>query len=246
MSFISVRNVSVQYPLFSEAARSAKSSIFQLFGGSRAAPGRCVNSLVDVSVEIEPGDRLCLIGVNGSGKTSLLRAIAGVLPVQTGVIQIGGRISALLDFATGFEMEMSGYDNILARGMFLGYSIEEMMERREAIVEFADIGDFIQEPLKTYSSGMFVRLAFAIATSIDPDILLVDEIVGAGDITFANKAQRRMLNVIDRGNIVVMATHSTDLAVQICNKGLWLHHGRVRAYGEVRSVIEAYGSTAAK
>lgn len=244
MSFISVQNVSLQYPLFSEAARSAKSSLFNLFGGERPAPKRYVNSLQDVSFEVEPGDRICLVGINGSGKTTLLRALAGVLPIHAGIIRIQGRISPLLDFATGFEMEMSGYDNILARGMFLGYSIAEMMERRAAIVEFADIGEFIREPLKTYSSGMFVRLAFAIATSINPDILLVDEIVGAGDITFAAKAQRRMLNVIDRGNIVVMATHSTDLALQLCNKGLWLHHGRVRAYGKIRPVIEAYAATA--
>ena len=244
MSLISVQNVTVQYPLFSETARSAKSSIFRLFGGESATPGRHVNSLQGVSFDVEPGDRLCLIGINGSGKTTLLRAMAGVLPVQAGRIRIQGRVSALLDFATGFEMEMNGYDNILARGMFLGYSINEMIERRAAIVEFADIGEFIHEPLKTYSSGMFIRLAFAIATSISPDILLVDEIVGAGDITFAAKAQRRMLDVIDRGNIVVMATHSTDLALQLCNKGLWLHHGRVRAYGEVKQVIEAYAATA--
>lgn len=137
-------------------------------------------------------------------------------------------------------MEMTGYDNILIRGLLLGMSLEEISSKRHDIAEFADLGDFINQPLKTYSSGMFVRLAFAVATSIQPDVLVIDEIVGAGDASFAEKANKRMMNMLDKGNIIIMATHSPELAMKICNRGIWLDKGKVIMDGPIDIVLNKY------
>lgn len=245
MSSITVEGLSVRFPLFSATSRSLKGSMLSMFDGRRGAGTRFHEALHDVSFVIEPGDRVCLVGLNGAGKSTLLKTLAGIIPPSAGTITIHGEVSPLLDFATGFEMEMTGYDNIISRGLFLGYSGKEMRERQPEIAEFCGLGKFLHEPVKTYSSGMFLRLAFAIVTSIEPDILIVDEIVGAGDQSFADKAQKRMLRIIDQGNIVVMATHSVPLALQLCNKAIWLEDGRIIDFGSARSILEAYIARAA-
>ena len=242
MSRVTVERLTIEFPLFSAESRSLKSAALSLLGrGSfdRAATHRALDH---VSFEIAPGDRLCLIGLNGAGKTTLLRAIAGILPPTEGRVEIEGRVTPLLDFATGFEMELTGYDNIIARGLFLGYSVAEMRRRRSAIADFADLGRYIHQPVKVYSSGMFLRLAFAIATAIDPDILVIDEIVGVGDQAFAARAQARMIELIGRGSIVILATHALTLASELCNTGLWLERGRIVRHGDIRSVIAAYAA----
>lgn len=238
-SSIHIENLSVRFPLFSATSRSIKSSMFSLFDPQKVAP-RYHDALSDVSMTIEPGDRVCLVGLNGAGKTTLLKTMAGIIPPSGGRVHIKGTVSPLLDYATGFEMEMTGYDNIVARGLFLGFSSAEMRAKQDEIAEFSELGKFLHEPVKTYSSGMFVRLAFAIVTSITPDILIVDEIMGAGDQAFADKAQRRMMGIIEKGNIVVMATHSTALAKQLCNKVAWFQSGRLVEFGPAVSVIDSY------
>ena len=243
MSRLSIRNLTVSYPLFDSTSRSLKAALFSAFDKGSRGTVTYFRAVDQLSFEVEPGDRVCLIGLNGAGKTTLLRTMAGIFPPSEGEILIEGRVTPLLDFATGFEMEMSGRENIIARGLFLGMSIDDMLEREPEIVEFSGLGDFIDQPVKIYSSGMFLRLAFAIVTSIEPDVLLVDEIVGAGDQSFAKKAERRMLDMLDKGQIVVMATHSTNLALQLCNKALWLQSGRLVNFGPTREVIEAYAAS---
>ena len=247
MSRIQLQNLSVHYPLHSASARSIKSTITSWVGGrtSPLAVRRTHHALKNIDLTIEAGDRICLIGLNGAGKTTLLKTLAGIYPPSSGQLHVEGDVSPLLDFATGFELEMAGYDNIIARGLFLGYTKREMIAKRSEIADFSGLGDFLYEPVKTYSSGMFIRLAFAIVTSIEPDILVIDEIVGAGDQSFATKAQARMLRMIKRGRIVVMATHSTELALQLCNRAVWLHQGEIVCHGEAGKVIEAYTAQAA-
>lgn len=239
MSSIEIENLSVRFPLYSATSRSLKSSMFSLFNRDKKSI-RYHDALSEVNLSIQPGDRVCLVGLNGAGKTTFLKTISGIIPPSSGKVIVDGSVSPLLDYATGFEMEMTGYDNIVARGLFLGFSAAQMREKREEIAEFSGLGKFLHEPVKTYSSGMFVRLAFAIVTSITPDILVVDEIVGAGDQAFADKAQKRMLGIIERGNIVIMATHSAPLAKQLCNKAAWFERGRLVDYGSAGSIIDAY------
>ncbi|WP_035266573.1 ABC transporter ATP-binding protein [Ahrensia sp. 13_GOM-1096m] len=240
MSHISVKNLSVEFPLYSASQRSLKSNIFSVMNNRSATPTKTYSALNDVSFDILSGDRVCLVGLNGAGKTTLLRALAGILPPTKGTIEVTGSVSPLLDFATGFEMEMTGHDNILARGMFLGVPAAQMRLQQNEIAEFSGLGDFIYEPVKTYSAGMFVRLAFAIITSIEPEILIVDEIVGAGDKSFAKKAQDRMISLIEKGSIVVLATHSTNLALELCNKGIWLEDGKIVTCGDIEETIRRY------
>lgn len=242
MSSIQIDNLSIRFPLYSATSRSLKSSLFSLFD-TRSVTPRYHDALSQVSMTIEPGDRVCFVGLNGAGKTTLLKAIAGIIPPSSGEIKISGTVSPLLDFATGFEMEMTGYDNIIARGLFLGFTSSEMRVKQDEIADFSELGKFLHEPVKTYSSGMFLRLAFAIVTSITPDILVVDEIVGAGDQAFADKAQKRMLGIIEQGNIVVMATHSTALAKQLCNKAAWFQSGQLKGFGPTEAILEEYVSS---
>lgn len=244
-SSIQIQDLSVKFPLFSATSRSLKSSMFSLFDSQKKRV-RYHDALSEVNLTIEPGDRVCLVGLNGAGKTTLLKTISGIIPPSSGKVIISGSVSPLLDYATGFEMEMTGYDNIIARGLFLGFSAAQMREKQDEIAEFCGLGKFLHEPVKTYSSGMFVRLAFAIVTSITPDILVVDEIVGAGDQSFADKAQQRMMGIIEQGNIVVMATHSTVLAKQLCNKAAWFAGGKLVEYGSAECVIDAYVESAGR
>ncbi|MBY7818082.1 ABC transporter ATP-binding protein [Vibrio fluvialis] len=239
MKSIKINNLSIEYPLFDASNTSIKSTLINLVK-RRHQPESVHRAIDDLTLEISNGDRVCLIGSNGAGKSTLLKAIAGILSPSSGEINILGQLSTLLDFATGFEMEMTGYDNIIIRGLLLGMTLEEITSKRDEIARFADLGDFINQPLKTYSSGMFVRLAFAVATSIKPDVLIIDEIVGAGDASFADKANDRMMSMLEHGNIIIMATHSPDLALKICNRGIWLDKGKIKMDGPIDTVLNKY------
>lgn len=239
MNSINVEAASVSYPLYDAENSSLKASLINLMKG-RIVKERMHDALLDVSIKIENGERVCLVGANGAGKSTLLKALVGIIKPSSGSIVVEGKISSLLDFATGFEMEMTGYDNIFIRGLLLGMSRCEILDKRDEIIDFSGLGDFIDQPVKTYSSGMFVRLAFSVATSIDPDVLIVDEIMGAGDAAFTTKAERRMFSMLDKGNIVVMATHSTELARRLCTRAIWLHEGNVRMDGDIHEVLDSY------
>ncbi len=204
-----------------------------------------VRSLDSVSFEAHEGDRVGLIGQNGAGKTTLLRTLARIYEPVSGTLRIEGQSAPLFDITLGMDMEANGYENIKLRGLFLGMSLSQIEERMDEIVAFCELGDFLSMPLRTYSSGMLVRLAFAVVTSFAPDILLLDEMIGAGDATFLQKAQARLQRFIASARIMFLASHSTAVIKDFCNKAILLHHGKLVAFGPVDDVLAAYAAQAA-
>lgn len=196
--------------------------------------------LHDISFELNEGDRLALIGPNGAGKSTLLHTIAGVLNPSAGEIAVQGIISALFHISVGQRRELTGRRNMVLKNLLLGHSYEEIMSRMDEMVAFAGIGDYIDRPLETYSQGMALRVAFAAATAFPPDILLMDEWLGVGDVAFRKKCQTRMKELVEHSGIIVLATHHQKLAEELCNRGLYLRGGRILAYGEVGECWRAY------
>ncbi|WP_273013263.1 MULTISPECIES: ABC transporter ATP-binding protein, partial [unclassified Hyphomonas] len=186
----------------------------------------CINALKDINLDFRDGDRIGLIGHNGAGKTTLLKVLSGILPPTAGRIRIQGRTAGLLSIQLGLDTRASGYENIIIRARYMGVTEEEIQERFDDICEFSELGEYLHLPLKAYSSGMRVRLAFAIATAFDPDILILDEWLSAGDATFRDKASARMKNLIAQTGIFVMATHQVSLMKQMCNRGIVLKKGQ--------------------
>ena len=199
-----------------------------------------VDALRGISVEVNSGERVAVIGLNGAGKSTLLKVMAGIYPPTSGRSQTSGHVCPLFEFATGFEMNQSGWDNIMVRGMLLGMSRAEIEEKMQEIADFSELGEYLDYPVKTYSSGMFIRLAFSISTAMNPEILLLDEVVGAGDIAFAGKAKRRMRGFIEQGNIVVLSSHGLEMIKEFCTRAIWLEKGVIQADGNVAQVIDAY------
>jgi ABC-type polysaccharide/polyol phosphate transport system ATPase subunit len=198
------------------------------------------HSLADIDLLISPGDSIGLIGLNGAGKTTLLRILAGIIPPTTGTRIANGKIGTLLGDGIGFELEMSGWNNIESRLIVHGASKREAKQLRASVVEFADIGEAIHRPMKTYSAGMIVRVGFAVSTALKPDVLLVDEVIGAGDITFEQKSRERMHSYLKDASILVLATHNLDIMLNFCNKVVWLEAGRIRQIGNSLDVIANY------
>lgn len=199
-----------------------------------------VDALRNINLEIKHGERVGLIGLNGAGKSTLLKVMAGIYPPTAGFIESKGHVCPMFEFATGFEMNQSGWDNIRIRGMLLGMSPEEIEEKLPEIAEFTELGEFLNYPVRTYSSGMFIRLAFAVSTSINPEILLIDEVMGAGDIKFAKKAKQRMYEFMDQGKILVFSTHNFDLLNSFCDRTIWLDKGVVVADDKTTNVVADY------
>jgi lipopolysaccharide transport system ATP-binding protein len=202
-------------------------------GGTISGSGshRFVTALDGVSFELQAGDRLGLVGANGSGKTTLLKVLYGIYEPTAGSLEIRGKVDALFNINLGFRPEATGRRNILLRGLINGWTEEQIAERTEGIVEFSELGDFIDMPFKSYSQGMAARLAFAIATALDPEILLMDEWIGAGDASFQKKATDRMNELAERAGIIVLASHSEELLRRTCNKRLELEAGAVKSFG---------------
>jgi ABC-type polysaccharide/polyol phosphate transport system ATPase subunit len=205
-----------------------------------ANPWKVVKALEDVSLELCDGDRLGVIGANGAGKSTLLRLLAGIYAPTAGSRVALGRISSLFELTLGFEMEATGWKNIFYRGYLLGESPRTLKAKVQEIAEFSELGDFLDLPVRCYSSGMLVRLAFAIATAVEPEILLIDEVLSAGDLAFQAKAQERMRDMMDRAKIMVVVSHDLARLPQLCEQAIWLDHGRVRQTGPVEEVIAAY------
>jgi len=245
LSSIVVDNVTVDFPIYGSARRSLRQTLFGRTGGLIRREGDrnqrvVVRALENVSFKLEEGDRLGLIGHNGAGKSTLLRALAGVYWPDTGSIRIDGRISPLFTVAPGLDLEDSGYENILTCGMFLGMTPAEIERKLPDIMEFCELGDYLELPARTYSAGMLTRLCFAIATAIDPDILLLDEGLAAGDARFAARAEGRMNQLIRRTRVLVLASHSDEMVRHMCNRGLLLEQGRVVGVGQVADVLALY------
>lgn len=199
-----------------------------------------VQALRDLSLTVEDGERLAVVGHNGAGKSSLLKLLAAIYPPTKGVCSVQGRISSMFELATGFEMELNGWDNIYLRGLMLGETPNSIKGKMKEIAEFSELGNFLNMPVKYYSSGMFLRLAFSISTAIEPDILLLDEVVAAGDAAFIEKATQRMNSMINTAKIMVYVTHSMPQAVSMCNRCIWLERGNILMDGEPKEVTEAY------
>lgn len=212
----------------------------QILVGQRKQYFREFSALSDVNFGLKKGEVLGLVGRNGAGKSTLLQLICGTLTPSTGNVTVKGRIAALLELGAGFNPEFSGRENVYLNASILGLSRSEIDERYEAIVDFSGISDFIDQPVKTYSSGMYVRLAFAIATSVDPDILIVDEALSVGDGAFARKSFDRIMRLKEKGATILFCSHSTYQIEALCSRALWLEKGNVQMIGEPSKVIASY------
>ena len=199
-----------------------------------------VRALDNVSLTINHGDQVGIIGHNGAGKSTMLRVFAGIYEPSQGTISIEGRVSPLFNTSPGLDLDDTGYENIVTCGLLLGMTRAEIERKLPEIEAFSELSDYLALPARTYSSGMLVRLGFAIATAIDPEILLLDEELGAGDARFAMQAAKRVKGLIDRSSIMVLASHSAELISQMCNRAILLDHGRVAADGPTKDVLELY------
>lgn len=197
-------------------------------------------ALDGLTFDVEKGDAIGILGKNGSGKSTLLKMITGVLTPTSGSIDIHGKVSAILELGTGFNMEYTGIENIYLNGTMMGYSKEEMDKRIGKIIEFADIGEFINQPVKIYSSGMFARLAFAVAINVDPDILIVDEALAVGDTRFQIKCINKMKSLKESGTTILFVSHATEQIKRFCNKAIWLKDGHIERAGESSEIVDIY------
>jgi ABC-type polysaccharide/polyol phosphate transport system ATPase subunit len=236
--------VAVSFPVYQGGSRSLKKRV--LFRGSAGRIGRDANqriiveALRDVSLSLRTGDRLALVGSNGAGKTTLLRVIAGIYEPVHGAVVTHGRISPMFDVNLGIDPELSGFDNIRTRALLLGLPPRAIERHIPEIAEFTELGDYLEMPVRTYSSGMMLRLGFAVATCFEPEILLMDEWLLAGDAHFMAKAQLRIQGFVERASVLVLASHNLDLCSRWCTKALWLEQGQVRALGPIKEVLGEY------
>ncbi|HMK80981.1 MAG TPA: ABC transporter ATP-binding protein [Xanthobacteraceae bacterium] len=244
MSSIVLDHVSVSFPIYSAGSRSLKNAMISATTGGhigKDANHLVVQALDDLSLRFSDGDRVALIGHNGAGKTTLLRVLAGIFTPVSGTVKVEGRVTPMFDISLGIDAESTGYENIILRGLYLGLSRAEIMQRRDSVAEFTELGPFLNLPVRTYSAGMHARLAFAMATCIEPDVLLLDEGIGAGDAEFLAKANERLSHFIAKAGILVLASHSVDLVRKLCNKAVLMEHGRLIHSGDVEEVLAVYG-----
>lgn len=241
---ITLDAVAVSFPIYQAGSRSLKKRV--LFHGTAGRIGRDANerivveALRDISLSLRIGDRLALVGSNGAGKTTLLRVIAGIYEPAQGAVMTRGRISPMFDVNLGIDPELSGFDNIRTRGLLLGLSSGAIERQIPDIAEFTELGDYLDMPVRTYSSGMMLRLGFAVGTCFEPEILLMDEWILAGDAHFMAKAELRIQSFVARASVLVLSSHNLDLCRRWCTKALWLEQGQIRALGPVDDVIEQY------
>lgn len=248
MAKISLSNVSVEIPVFDVSATSLRMLLLGSIGGqfNRAGGQVVVNALKDVSFEANDGDRIGIIGRNGSGKTTLLRVLSDVYPPTRGRVEVLGRVSPMFETTLGMSADATGMENIRICGMLWGLSSEQIAQGIEDVVAFSELGEYLNVPVRTYSNGMFLRLAFAIATLRDPEILLLDEVIGVGDAAFFEKAYARLKSMVRQSRILFVASHSERIVRELCNKALWLHNGALVEYGDVDGVFAAYRKEIAK
>ena len=235
---IQVEGLSKIYPLYNRPFDRLKEALH--VGGRKYH--RDFYALKDLSFEIRRGETLGIIGRNGSGKSTLLKILTGVLTPTTGRVEVKGRVSALLELGAGFNPEFTGLENLYLQGTLTGYSRQEMEARIPSIEAFADIGEFIHQPVKHYSSGMFVRLAFACAVNVDPDILIVDEALAVGDVRFQLKCNRKFSEFREMNKTIILVSHSASDVVRLCPRVLWLDEGRIRKAGPAKHIVEEYAA----
>ncbi|MGV9670675.1 MULTISPECIES: galactan export ABC transporter ATP-binding subunit Wzt/RfbE [unclassified Gordonia (in: high G+C Gram-positive bacteria)] len=233
----------VDFPIFDAKTRSLKKSVMGAAGGVIGANDSnviVVEALKNINLHLEHGDRVGLVGHNGAGKSTLLRLLSGIYEPTRGACRVTGRVAPVFDLGVGMDPEISGYENIIIRGMFLGLTRKAMLRKIDEIADFSELGDYLQMPLRTYSTGMRVRLALGVVTSIDPEILILDEGIGAVDAEFMKKARIRLQALVERSGILVFASHSNEFLAQLCDRALWIDHGEVRMDGGIEEVVGAY------
>ncbi|PTB30330.1 ABC transporter ATP-binding protein [Paraburkholderia caribensis] len=247
MAYIELKGATLDLPIYDVQGRSLKKKVMRMGRRNTIAEDTdgvvVVRALDHIDLRFEKGDRIGLIGHNGAGKSTLLRTMAGIYPPTSGLVTSEGKIVPLLDIGLGMDENSTGIQNIRLRGLLLGMSDAEIRTKTQSIADFSELGDYLDLPLRTYSSGMRVRLAFAVSTAVDAEILLLDEVMGVGDASFMHKAEQRLADLHSRAEIVVLAMHSNSEIRKVCNKALWMERGRVRAFGPVEEVVSAYEST---
>src|SRR3979411_900583 len=245
-----LRDIGVEFPIYTGGSRSLKKVLFNRSRQgnlARDAHDRItVLALNDITLDIEHGDRLAIIGANGAGKSTLLKVLAGIYAPTRGRLHASGQISALLTASVGLNPDATGRENIITRGMFMDVHPRDMQPRVDEIAEFTELGYYIDMPVRTYSAGMMVRLCFAVATAVRPQILLMDEWIAAGDAAFLNKARQRMEDFLAGTSILVLASHSVPLLKEWCNRAILLDHGRIVARGGVDECVGEYASSIPK
>ncbi len=249
MTSITLDQVTVSFPIFDGGSRSLKRRLVSATTGGRIARDSgnhlSIHALDHVSARIDHGDRVALVGHNGAGKTTLLRVMAGIYEPVEGKVDVVGRVASLFDISLGMDADQTGYQNIVLRGMFLGLSKAEVVAQTEEIADFTELGPFLDMPMRTYSAGMYARLAFAVSTCVRPEILLLDEGIGAGDVAFMRKAQQRVDDLVQSAGIFVLASHTEAFVRQTCNKAILLNHGHVVRIGSLDDVFALYNEQVA-
>lgn len=240
MSFIRLSNVHLHYSSLAYRETSLKAYVFKHLGFKQKKILPDIHALNNINLEVKAGDRLGLIGHNGAGKSTLLKTIGGLYPISAGKREIKGRVRALFELNIGFEPEASGRENIMYRSLLLGMKPKQIKSMMDEIIAFTDIGEFIDYPIKTYSAGMLVRLAFAISISIPGDLLLLDEIIGAADAEFTAKSQQRINELINHAEIMILASHDFGALRSLCNRAVVLKQGQLVFDGPVEGAIQHY------
>ncbi|GGN89310.1 galactan export ABC transporter ATP-binding subunit Wzt/RfbE [Nocardia rhizosphaerihabitans] len=233
----------VEFPIFDAKSRSLKKAFLGKAGGAigrNSSDVVVVEALRDINLSLKEGDRIGLVGHNGAGKSTLLRLLSGIYEPSRGSARIRGRVAPVFDLGVGMDPEISGYENIIIRGLFLGQTRKQMMSKIDEIADFTELGEYLSMPLRTYSTGMRVRLAMGVVTSIDPEILLLDEGIGAVDAEFMKKARTRLQSLVARSGILVFASHSNEFLAQLCDTAMWVDHGQIRLQGGIEEVVRAY------
>lgn len=247
MPTISLKNATVDFPIFDAYARSLKKAVFRGVVGATIARGPgglvIIRGLDNITLTIAHGERIGLIGPNGAGKTTLLRVLSGIFEPTQGEAVIDGKCVSLINISLGIDPEATGRQNIRLRGVIMGMSSREIAARSDDIAEFTGLGEFLDLPLRTYSTGMQLRLAFAVSTSIVPEILIMDEWLSTGDAEFQHRANERLRAVVDSSSILVLASHSPELIQDNCSRVIWLEKGRIKMDGAPSEVLQAYRSS---
>lgn len=240
MSGIIIKDVSVNFRIYHDRSPSIKDYASTLFKRNRQSSYSSFSAVQNVSVEIVPAERVGIIGHNGAGKSTLLKTLCGIYEPSAGTISVTGRIAPLLEIGAGFHPEFTGRENIHLNGSILGLTKQQIRAVEDEIIQFAEIEEFVDTAVKYYSTGMYMRLAFSVATAIHPDILILDEIFAGGDASFVDKAKARMHEMVNKSDIMIMVSHDHELVKSLCNRVIWMDHGKVVADGSPDDIVERY------
>lgn len=236
---IRVENVSMKFDLGVEAT-SIKEQFINIFSGKKKTQKKEFLALNDISFHIKKGEVVGIIGSNGAGKSTLLKVVSGVMKPTKGKVTVNGAVSPMIELGAGFDYELTARENIYLNGAILGYSKKFIDEKFEEIVEFSELRDFLDAPVRNFSSGMTAKLAFSIATVVDPEILIVDEILSVGDLKFQEKSKQKMMSMIKGGTTVLYVSHSLDSIRELCDKVIWLEHGKLIDMGDTKKICDEY------